>query len=139
MKMNVKRKTIFFVAIGLMGISSFISSCYYDSQEELFGVTPCDTTSVSYTEHILPFLQDQCFVCHSATAAPLVGGDNNMEGFENLMGYVVAGDPENSLFYASVAWLPGAVPMPNPPGSSQISDCELALIRSWILQGASNN
>ncbi len=136
--MNNKRNIVTVVAVLMLFVSGFLSSCYYDSQEELFGITACDTTAVSYADDILPILNDQCMVCHSTSAAPIVGGDNDMEGYDNLMGFVVAGDPENSLFYASVAWLTGTVPMPRPEGSSKLSDCELALIRSWISQGASN-
>ncbi len=121
-------------------LSGFFSSCYYDNQEELYGSEePCDTTLVTYTDDILPILTSQCYNCHSTANAELFGEDNDLEGYDNLMGYVVAGDPENSLFYASVAWLTGAVRMPRPEGSDQISDCNLALIRNWILQGASNN
>ncbi len=138
MKMNMKN--IAGVSIGLLIVSGFFSSCYYDSKEELFGnVATCDTVAVSYVDDILPILTSQCYLCHSTTAAPIVGGDNDMEGYDKLMGFVVAGDPENSLFYASVAWLTGAVPMPRPTGSSQLSDCELSLIRNWIIQGATNN
>lgn len=127
------------VAAGMLISLNFFSSCYYDSREELFGTVACDTTAVSYTNDILPIIEGQCLVCHSTAAAPLVGGDNDLEGFDNLMGYVVAGDPENSLFYASVAWLEGTVPMPRPEGSGKLSDCELALIRNWIIQGSTNN
>ena len=128
------------IALGLIMSSVFFSSCYYDSKEELFGnAAPCDTIAVSYVDDILPILTSQCYLCHSTTTAAIVGGDNDMEGYDKLMGFVVAGEPENSLFYASVAWLTGAVQMPRPTGSSQLSDCELSVIRNWIIQGATNN
>lgn len=136
----MKLKKISGIALMMLAGSAFFSSCYYDSKEELFGnVTPCDTVAVSYTEDILPILESQCYLCHSTATAPVVGGDNDMEGYDKLMGFVVAGDPENSLFYASVAWLTGAVEMPRPTGSNQLSDCELSVIRNWIIQGATNN
>jgi hypothetical protein len=137
--MNRNRQILISVGILLFLIAGLFSSCYYDSREELFGNTGCDTTAVSYADQILPIIENNCLLCHSVATAPIVGGDVTLEGYDNLMGYVVAGDPENSLFYASVAWLTGAVPMPRPEGSSQLSDCELSLIRSWIISGATNN
>src|SRR5690348_5871019 len=101
--MKIKIKRIAGIVCGILFSTAFFSSCYYDSKEQLFGnVTPCDTVAVSYVDDILPILESQCYLCHSTATATVVGGDNDLEGYDKLMGYVVAGDPENSLFYASV-------------------------------------
>lgn len=116
----------------------FSTGCYYDSMQELgFMNIACDTTDVSYSADIVPILESQCLGCHDAVSAPVSGGGKNFEGYSNLVSYVNAGKPDSSILYQSVAWTPGVASM--PLGGSQIGDCELALIESWINQGAQNN
>ena len=120
------------------GLSLFTSGCYYDSKEELGLLNPpCDTTAVSYSADIIPILDAACIVCHSAATADIAGGGNNLEGYSALMNFVEPNDPNASIFYQSVAWISGTSFMPK--GGSQLTSCELALVRNWIAQGALDN
>ncbi len=122
-------------------IGSFFSSCYYDNKEELFGNVTCDTVNATYIVDILPILQLECYSCHDDEHAVIKGQNNFLEGHANLLdnNYVVPGDAENSLIYQAIAWIPGTTFMPYPPGSTQLSACEVALFKSWIENGAQNN
>jgi hypothetical protein len=135
--MTTKLKYLTFIAVGLLFAGSFFSSCYYDNNEELYGTINCDTVDISYTADILPILENACLTCHNTTSAGVLGGGNNLEGFDNLSNYIIAGDAQNSTFYASVAWIPGTSFMPQ--GSEKLSSCNIAQIRSWINGGATNN
>ncbi|MEZ5014513.1 MAG: c-type cytochrome domain-containing protein [Chitinophagales bacterium] len=133
-------KKIFFAlttAVVWMTASTLLHSCYYDSREELFGGNTCDTTNVTYSLNILPILEAQCYSCHSEANANAQGGGNNLEGYVNLSDFITPNDPENSLLYQSVAWIPGTSFMPK--GGQKLSSCELAQIRTWIVEGATNN
>jgi hypothetical protein len=51
--------------IFLMGVL-IISSCYYDKEQLLYGGGTCTDTSstVSYSQDIVPLLQQYCYSCH---------------------------------------------------------------------------
>ena len=136
-KMKNKSKYLLFIASGLLITGSFFSSCYYDNTEELYGTIKCDTVDMSYTADILPILDAACLTCHNATSAGVLGGGNNLEGFDNLTTFITPGDAENSILYASVAWIPGTSFMPK--SAEQLSACDIAKIKSWITNGATNN
>jgi hypothetical protein len=117
---------------------SFLSSCYYDSMEELgYLGAVCDTTTVTYSGDIAPLLDGSCLTCHSAVNADALGGGNNMEGYDNLINFVTAGDPSGSSFYNSIAWVSGTSFMPK--GESQLPECDINTVKAWIDQGALNN
>lgn len=117
---------------------SFLSSCYYDSMEELgYLGTVCDTTAVSFSTDIQSLLDNSCLTCHSATSADALGGGNNMEGYDNLINFVTPGDPSTSSFYNSIAWVSGTSFMPK--AEPQLSSCEINTVMAWINQGALNN
>jgi hypothetical protein len=133
----IKKKVILqFIAVGLI-IGSFLPSCYYDSKEELTGLNACDTVDVTYGATIVPILESQCYSCHNTANADILGSGTNLEGYDNLMGYVTASDPDNSSFYNTVAWVSGSSFMPK--SGSQLGDCYILKIRAWINAGAVNN
>lgn len=135
--LTINMKKIPLIVLGMSCIAFFFNSCYYDSKEELFGTTACDTVDVTYATTILPILETSCLECHSEANAGVLGGSQILEGYDFLMDYVVAGDANASSFYNTVAWVSGYVEMPQ--GSDQLSDCKIAKIRAWINAGALNN
>lgn len=107
-----------------------VSGCYYDVVEELYpGDASCDTTQVTYTGDILPLLQAQCLVCHSAGSNQ---GNVNLEGYTQVKTYA-----ENGKLMGSVSHASGYVAMPQ--GAAQLSSCYVNKIRAWINRGAPNN
>ncbi len=118
----------FLLPIILMSVA-MISGCFYDSEEDLYPDTICDTVDVSYANDIKPIINNSCIGCHSAAANQ---GNVTLEGHESLLKYV-----DDKSLLGSVQQIAGFSPMPQ--GASKISDCNIAKIQSWINAGSPNN
>lgn len=128
MRPMIKIKSPFLLLAGLSLLT--MSGCYYDVVEELYpGDASCDTSQVTYTGDILPLLQAQCMVCHSAAASQ---GNVNLEGYTQVKTYA-----DNGKLLGSVSHASGYVAMPQ--GAAQLSSCNVNKIRAWINRGAPNN
>jgi hypothetical protein len=126
--MKLKHSILLFAAAAALTLSS----CYYDSEEELYPGTAggnCDTTAVSFSATIQPILAANCNSCHNATTA---NGGVITDNYDALMIPVNAG-----VFHKAVNHLPGAVPMPF--NGQKLPQCELMKINAWLNQGAPNN
>jgi mono/diheme cytochrome c family protein len=118
-----------FLLISLTLTLFSISSCYYDNEEYLYpAVTACDTSTVSYSQAIVPILQSNCLGCHSG-ATP--SGDINLETYTNVMIKVNDGSLLNAVKYNNIN-------SPMPP-SGKMNNCNINKIAAWINQGAANN
>ncbi len=107
-----------------------LSSCYYNNEEELFGIVPCDATNVTYSGTIQKILTANCTGCHSD--ASLQGG-LSLEGYEKVKVFAAAG----GALLGTVKHLNNFSPMPkNLP---KISDCDISKIEKWVADGAPNN
>ena len=62
-------RNFFFTIIFLWSIG-ILQSCYYDHADILYPTSQsCDTTgTVSYSQKVVPILQQQCYGCHSGGA-----------------------------------------------------------------------
>ncbi len=107
----------------------FWTSCYYDSEEELYGSSNCNTNEVTFSSDILKIIDNNCYSCHDS--ANNFGGVT-LEGFEKLKSYVDSG-----VLLGVVKQESGFSPMPKnaPP----LLDCEIEKIEAWINDGAKNN
>lgn len=92
-------------------------------------VSACDTANVSFAADIQPILSTYCLGCHSGSFPQ--GGIllNNHSS--------VLVQASNGRLLGSVSHLPGFSFMPQ--GQPKLNDCNIALIRNWIDQGASDN
>lgn len=110
-----------------------ISSCYYDKEELLYPDSvngPCtDTTASSYSQKIVPILQQYCYSCHSGG---FPSGNILMGSYTNDK--VIA---QNGKLYGSVSHASGYSPMPQSGG--KLSNCQLGAIKKWIDGGMLNN
>lgn len=106
-----------------------ISSCKWDSEEELFDNTSCDTTDVRYSLVIKPILEDQCVGCHNAG---FMSGDVNLETHKDVLVYV-----KNGLLMGTIKHEPGFSPMPK--GGQKFSDCQIQQLQAWINKGSPND
>jgi hypothetical protein len=77
-------------------------------------------------------IQPKCLGCHSG-AAPSAG--INLSTFAGVSGYVVAGNPNTSLFYTSVV---SGNPL-MPQNGTPLTTAERTAISTWITNGALNN
>lgn len=110
-----------------------LSSCYYDKEELLYGISngPCTdtTTSVSYSQKIVPVFQQYCYSCHKG-AFPSGGIVMGTYTADAAIG-------QNGKLYGSVSHAAGYSPMPK--GMSKMTSCQIADIRKWIDNGMPNN
>jgi hypothetical protein len=109
------------VAIGL-------NACYYDNVEELYpsGGQQCDSTSVSFSQHIFPIFQGNCSTigCHVAGgSAPGI-----FENYAGIKAKVDNGSMEQRVLIRK-----------DMPPAQPLNDCQLAQIQAWIDAGAPNN
>jgi hypothetical protein len=111
-----------------------ISSCYYDKEELLYkgsGNGPCtDTAStVSYSQKVVPLLQQLCYGCHSG----------NFPSGNIAMGTYATDKAmaQNGSLYGSINHSAGYSPMPK--GAAKMSTCQIATIKKWIDAGMLNN
>lgn len=118
-------KKIFFAALALLLLTTISqTACYYDNEQEQYGTTECDTTSVSYAADIRPILDQQCISCH----AP--GGQQESQPFTTY--------EEFTLYVSSAVERVNGIGSIMPP-TGKLSDCNISLIEAWVNAGAPNN
>ena len=104
-------------------------SCEYHNEETLYPQN-CDTTMVTYTQHIAPLVQLRCTPCHDAEA---IDSQIPLITYDGLKAMVVAERLHGALHHES-----GFSPMPKDM-SATLPVCELALFDKWIHDGALPN
>ena len=92
---------------------------------------PCDTTNVSYSNQIVPIMEQYCYGCHG-------NGNTGGSGGINLNTYV------NLKFYANNGYLVGNITYASgypgmPYGKPAMPNCEVNTIIAWVHQGTQNN
>jgi WD40 repeat protein len=92
--------------------------------------------AVNYKDHVLPILRKHCLNCHNADKS---SSDLNVATFQALIAggssgeAIKPGSPDSSLLY-KVMTHEGEPKM--PPKGPKASDSELAMIKTWIENGA---
>ncbi len=122
------KKIIWSVAIYLF----IITACSSDNEEELFPNNTCDTTSVSFTDDIVPIFTASCLGCHSLAAAPFAGANIILEGYDNVLVQIT-----NQRLVGSIEHASNFSPMPK--GGAKLPACEIDKIKAWVNNGAPNN
>lgn len=116
--------SIFFCALVLL------MSCDYNSEEELYPNTDCQTENMSLASDITPILDNyNCNGCHSSTSN---SGDVDLEGYDNLKIWIDNGKLMGSIKHDGTA---SEMPKSNP----KMADCDIDKVEAWISQGAKNN
>ena len=106
-----------------------MTGCYYDTEETLYPQGECITTNISYVEDIAPIIQQNCFSCHSAAVNT---ANITLEGHAKLAGYALNGQLLGVIRHSQ-----GYIAMPQ--GAAKLSDCNIAKIEAWAMDGALNN
>ena len=125
------RISLFLVVIFSIGVLE--QGCYYDNEEDLFGVGAVDTcdvmVGVSYSVDLVPILDLNCNnACHSST----IRKENVvLDSYTSLMFYVDNGELIGTINHES-----GFSAM--PPGI-KLETCEIALFEKWLEEGAPDN
>ncbi len=122
------KKNKFFITLFAIGIMA-MSSCKNDSEEETFSNgnnggnnTTCDTSNVSFSNVILPMIQNNCLSCHNTTQPVLSNYDRIAANATRILG--------------AIQHKPGFKPMP-PSGS--LPECSINQFEAWVNQGKKNN
>lgn len=119
---------ILIIISGLFILS--LSSCYYDTEENLYPDPPaCDTISVSYINDLVSIFINRCYSCH--------GNNNTVSSieFEGHTDLLTVLNSKNLL--GAIKRIPGVIAMPQ--GADKLPDCEIYKIEAWIRQGKLNN
>ncbi|NJK84620.1 MAG: hypothetical protein HC906_00190 [Bacteroidales bacterium] len=124
---------------GLIFISGFFlillsKSCYYDSEEYLFGKlnSDCDTSNITFSGSVYPILQNSCLSCHSNSASSALGGNIRLENYDNIKQRA-----DDGSLLGAVSHQSGYSQMPK--GAAKLDDCKLLIIEKWINAGSPNN
>lgn len=98
------------------------SSCYYDKEEDLYGINDCNTENLTYSNNIEKIMSTSCAVsgCH-VTGTQL----NSYETYS-----VLKQDVDNGTILARVI-----NDKTMPPGTP-LEECDFKTIDNWIKQGA---
>jgi hypothetical protein len=134
--MNQKNLTSVIV-ITLFFSCTLLTSCYNDSEEELYGTTPtgtCDlTTAVKFSTVVSPIISSKCATsgCHSATSK---AAGINLGTYDAIKAYTTS---SKAVFLGSIKRESSYSAMPK--GNSKLPDCDISKIESWINAGAPNN
>ena len=107
-----------------------------DVPDPAAGDDPKPETVVSFTGDVLPIFQASCVECHGQAGglglesheALLKGGDKGPT--------VVAGKPDASEL---VLYVDGTEEPRMPKGADPLTDDQITIIRTWILQGAAGD
>ena len=104
-------------------------------------VSPGGADKFVFQDVVLPIFEAKCNKCHNEDKAK---GDLRLDNFEMVMkggengGNIVPGKPDESLSLMRI-FLPVDDDEHMPPdGKEQLSESEVALIKWWVSQGASN-
>lgn len=103
--------------------------CFYDIGEELRTTSTCPDSNLSFSQEILPLLDQRCNNCHSVTSA---FGSVVLDSYDSVQVYVQDGSLIGSIRHE-------APYSAMPPNQGKIPDCEIAQISTWINEGAPNN
>lgn len=113
--------------------AGIFAGCYYDNMQDVYPgnglFRPCDTmTTISYTNHIAPILQNNCIACHSGSGA---NADVHLDTYAGVYDVASSGSLVGVTWHES-----GYTPM---PPNYQIDSCSLVQIKKWVLAGSPNN
>jgi hypothetical protein len=98
--------------LGLLFVIIFsLSSCYYDSEEDLYGSVICNTTNVSFASDVNPILVNHCVSCHFKGSS--IGGGINLDGYTAAVTY--------------------------PKDQNKLDDCKISKIEAWVKAGSPDN
>ena len=116
----------FSLFIGALFLIILSNSCYFDSVEELYPNSMCDTSVTTFMDVIDPIIKNNCTLsgCH-------VPGGTGIGDFTTYAGVKAAVD--NGKIQIRV------IDLKTMPASGPLSNCEILKLQKWIDNGAQNN
>ena len=84
---------------------------------------------VSFSADVWPIIEEYALAAHGGK------GGVFLESYDDILGYVTPGDPENSMLYKALI----ADGAPQMPPDGPLPDEMIQTVYDWIAQGAQNN
>ena len=118
--------------IPLISLLALLNSCYYDSEDLLYGVDSCDTESLSYANDIAAIINAHCTSCHSGETP---SGGLSLVAHVDVSASVLNATADGLIDRIErIEGASGAMPT-----SYTLTQCQIDQINSWAEQGALNN
>jgi hypothetical protein len=97
-----------------------------------------DGPTVNFGRQIRPILSDNCFTCHGPDEKHRMANlhFDTREGAFSKTGVIVPSDSANSHMYQRISNPNEAMRMPPPYSGRKLTAAQIALIKTWIDQGA---
>lgn len=115
------------ILVGFIALIAGLNSCYYDKSESLYGVTKCDTTTVTYSGLVSPIIQRDCAGCHTGSGA---SAGIQLYDYNSVKNYMTN---NKSRLLGSIKWDGSASNMPK--GGNKWSTCNINTLEAWVNQG----
>lgn len=115
---------IFSLLTIFMGLA--FAGCYNDKEDLLYGTDNCDTAMVSFSEDIMPIINNSC-----ATVGCHVQGGGVPGIFENYN--QIKDKVDDGSFGQRV------VVQQDMPPAGPLTNCQIEHVQKWIEDGAPNN
>ncbi len=104
-------------------------SCKTDNATKLYSNNNCDTSNVSFSNHVKPILSSNCNSCH-------IGGGNSgsvkLDTYDDVKDAINNKNLKKSITYQNTS-------SKNMPPGAKMSNCNVSIIEAWINQGMKNN
>lgn len=94
----------------------------------------CDSLNVSFSAQVFPIIQNSCYGCHSGSNP---GGGISLTNHSQVAAAGAVSPGNAGSLLGSITWAYGNSPMPQ--NGPSLSDCDIALIRNWIIEGLPDN
>jgi cytochrome c5 len=120
------RALLLFLVMGLL-----FTGCYKDNEEDLYPTTgnSCNTDNVSYSQTVLPILDNSCVSCHAGAGA---SGGVRLDSHSAVAAAAASGKLLGAIKHES-----GFSAMPQ--GAPKLSDCNISTIEALVQQGSQQN
>lgn len=119
------------LSVMLIASIFMLSSCG-SSGGEAAKESACNTENLSFKTDVLPIFESKCFSCHNEENYASDADGNLMVGYSDIKKYL-----DEGLIIGNIEHTAGFLKMPYR--KAKIEDCEIAMIKAWVKDGALNN
>ena len=115
---------------------AILAGCYYDNEEELYPDqgSDCDTTNVTFSGTVFPIINSNCSSCHTGSAPE---ANVLLADYESIKAHAIIPAGQPGSLYGAITHDPLNSAMPK--NGTQLSDCEIKKIKTWIDAGSPDN
>ncbi len=109
-----------------------LNSCSYDNEDDLYGLTICDTISMSFEADIFPIINEHCSTCHSGPTPP-----DGLALLDYNQIQISANDASTDGMIHRIEKADGEAGI--MPQAYRLPQCQIDMIKAWVAQGTLNN